>query len=156
MATSASGSPARSQRSSRRSSASSPQIEAGVDPVEVGRRIRGLKAERAEARSVLAQIEDSQRDSTAVNPEDARAVLDALPDLGKHLTAADPALRRAVFDAFRLHVEIDRNAGQVRLKALVSSAFGEATNLSDLGEAGDPALSGKAIPLRGFEPRFPD
>jgi hypothetical protein len=38
----------------------------------------------------------------------------------------------------------------------VSSAFGEATNLSDLGEAGDPALSDKAIPLRGFEPRFPD
>jgi hypothetical protein len=55
-----------------------------------------------------------------------------------------------VFDAFRLRVEIDRNSGQIRLKALVSSAFGEATNLSDLGEAGDPALSGKAIPLRGF------
>jgi hypothetical protein len=70
--------------------------------------------------------------------------------------AADPELRRAVFDAFRLQVEIDRNSGQIRLKALVSSAFGEATNLSDLGEAGDPALSDKAIPLRGFEPRFPD
>ena len=130
-------------------------IEAGVDPVEVGQRIRELKSERAEAQSVLAQIEDSQRDSTAVDPEDARAVLDALPDLGKHLAAADPTVRRAVFDAFRLHVEIDRNDGQVRLKALVSSAFGEAKNLSDLGEAGDPALSVKAIPLRGFEPRFP-
>ena len=46
--------------------------------------------------------------------------------------------------------------GQVRLKALVSSAFGEAKDLSDLGEAGDLALSNKAIPLRGFEPRFPD
>ena len=131
-------------------------IEAGVDPVEVGRRIRGLKAERAEAQSVLAQIEDSQRDSTAVNPEDARAVLETLPDLGKRLVAADPEMRRAVFDAFRLRVEIDRNSGQVRLKALVSSAFGEARNLSDLGEAGDPSLSDKAIPLRGFEPRFPD
>src|SRR6185295_6729788 len=85
-------------------------IEAGVDPVEVGRRIRELKAERTEAQSVLAQIEDSQRDSTAVNPEDARAVLDALPDLGERLAAADPDVRRAVFDAFRLHVEIDRNA----------------------------------------------
>jgi hypothetical protein len=110
-------------------------IEAGVDPVEVGQRIRELKAERAEARSALAQIEDSRRDSTAVDPDDARAVLAALPDLGKRLAVADPTLRRAVFDAFRLHVEIDRNAGQVRLKALVSSAFGEARNLSDLGEA---------------------
>ena len=121
-------------------------IEAGVDPAEVGRRIRELKAERAKAQSVLAQIEDSRRDSTAVDPEDARAVLDALPDLGTHLAAADPTLRRAVFNAFRLHVEIDRNSGQIRLKALVSSAFGEATDLSDLGEAGDPALSDKAIP----------
>lgn len=57
-----------------------------------------------------------------------------------------PELRRAIFDAFRLRVEIDRNASQVRLKALVSSAFGEARNLSDLGDAGDPALSNKAIP----------
>jgi hypothetical protein len=78
----------------------------------------------------------------------------SLSDLGKSLIAADPDIRRAVFDAFRLRVEIDRNSGQIRLKALVSSAFGEATNLSDLGEAGDPALSDKAIPLRGFEPRF--
>jgi hypothetical protein len=83
-------------------------------------------------------------------------VIDALPDLGKALIAADPEVRRAVFDAFRLRVEIDRNDGRIRLKALVSSAFGEARNLSDLGEAEDPALSVKAIPLRGFEPRFPD
>ena len=127
-------------------------IEAGVDPVEVGRRIRELKAERAEAQTALTQIEDSRCDSTAVDPEDARAVLDALPDLGTHLAAADPTLRRAVFDAFRLHVEIDRNSGQIRLKALVSSAFGEARNLSDLGEAGDPALSVKAIPLTRHKP----
>jgi hypothetical protein len=69
-------------------------IEAGVDPVEVGRRIRELKVERAEVRSVFAQIEDSQRDSTAVGPEDARAVLDALPDLGKRLATADPDVGR--------------------------------------------------------------
>jgi site-specific DNA recombinase len=131
-------------------------IEAGVDPVLVGERIRSLKAEREEATAVLAHLEDSQRDSTSVDPEIACGVLDALPDLGESLAAADPELRRAVFDAFRLRVEIDRNSGQIRLKALVSSAFGEATNLSDLGEAGDPALSDKAIPLRGFEPRFPD
>jgi hypothetical protein len=129
-------------------------IEAGVDPAVVGKRIRTLKTEREEAEVILAQLEDSRRDSTVIDPADTLAVLDALPDLGKSLIAADPDIRRAVFDAFRLRVEIDRNSGQIRLKALVSSAFGEATNLSDLGEAGDPALSDKAIPLRGFEPRF--
>ena len=129
-------------------------IEAGVDPAVVGKRIRTLKTEREEAEVVLAQLEGSRRDSTAIDPADTLAVLDALPNLGKSLIAADPDIRRAVFDAFRLRVEIDRNSGQIRLKALVSSAFGEATNLSDLGEAGDPALSDKAIPLRGFEPRF--
>jgi hypothetical protein len=128
-------------------------IEAGVDPAVVGKRIRTLKTEREEAEVVLAQLENSRRDSTAIDPADTLAILDALPDLGKSLIAADPDIRRAVFDAFRLRVEIDRNSGQIRLKALVSSAFGEATNLSDLGEAGDPALSVKAIPLRGFELR---
>ncbi|HEX3563697.1 MAG TPA: hypothetical protein VHU24_12740, partial [Solirubrobacterales bacterium] len=61
-------------------------------------------------------------------------------------------VRRAVFDAFRLQVEIDRNAGQIRLKALVSSAFGEAKDLSDLGDADDPALSDKAIPPARHNP----
>jgi hypothetical protein len=121
-------------------------IEAGVDPVLVGERIRNLKAEREEAQATLAQLEASHRDSTAVDPADALAVLSALPDLDKSLLAADPDIRRAVFDAFRLRVEIDRNSGQIRLKALVSSAFGKATNLSDLEEAGDSALSVKAIP----------
>lgn len=63
---------------------------------------------------------------------------------------ARPSIRRTPARSStpsRLRVEIDRNAGQVRLKALVSSAFGEARNLSDLGDAGDPALSVKAIPL---------
>jgi DNA invertase Pin-like site-specific DNA recombinase len=129
-------------------------IEAGVDPAVVGKRIRTLKTEREEAEVVLAQLEGSRRDSTAIDPADTMAVLDALRDLGKSLIAADPDIRRAVFDAFRLRVEIDRNSGQIRLKALVSSAFGEAKDLSDLGDADDPALSDKAIPLRGFEPRF--
>jgi hypothetical protein len=74
------------------------------------------------------------------------------PDLGERLAAADPEVRRAIFDAFRLRVEIDRNSGQIRLKALVSSALGEVKNLSDLGEAGDPALSVKAIPLTRHKP----
>jgi hypothetical protein len=93
-------------------------IEAGVDPAVVGKRIRTLKAEREKAEVVLAQLKDSRRDSTSID-------LNALPDLGKSLIAADPDIRRAVFDAFRLRVEIDRNSGQIRLKALVSSAFGE-------------------------------
>ena len=104
----------------------------------------------------LSQLEDDRRDSTAVDPDDAAAILAALPDLGADLAAADPELRRAVFDAFRLRVEIDRNAGEVHLKALVSSAFAEAGHLAALGEAGSLALSDKDIPLRGFEPRFPD
>lgn len=131
-------------------------IEAGVDPAVVGERIRALKAEREEAQAELAQLEDTRRDSTAVDPEDAAAILDALPDLGKALASADPELRRAVFDAFRLSVEIDRNASELRIKALVSSAFGEASDLAKFGDAGNLALSDKAIPLRGFEPRFPD
>lgn len=102
-------------------------IEAGVDPAVVGKRIRALKTEREEAEAALAQLEGSRRDSTAIDPVETLAVLDALPDLGKSLMAADPDIRRAVFDAFRLRVEIDRNSGQIRLKALVSSAFGEAT-----------------------------
>ena len=53
-------------------------------------------------------------------------------------------------------LEIDRNADQVRLKALVSSAFGQAKDLTGLENLGNPAVSAKAIPLRGFEPRFPD
>lgn len=83
-------------------------IEAGVDPAVVGKRIQTLKAEREEAEVVLAQLDDSCRDDTAIDPADTLAVLDALPDLGKSLIAADPDIRRAVFDAFRLRVEIDR------------------------------------------------
>jgi hypothetical protein len=54
-------------------------IEAGVDPVLVGDRIRDLKAERKAAQAVLSQLEDERRDSAAVDPEDAAAILVALP-----------------------------------------------------------------------------
>jgi len=131
-------------------------IEAGVDPVVVGERIRILKAEREEAKAVLHQLDQVRRDSTAVDPEDARAVLASLPNLAEALANADAELQRAVFDAFRLRVEIDRNKGGVHLRALVTSALGDAKDLVDIGEAGTAALSAGAIPLRGFEPRFPD
>jgi hypothetical protein len=45
------------------------------------------------------------------------------------LAEAGPELRRSVFDAFRLSAAIDRNAGQIQLKALVSSAFEKAGDL---------------------------
>lgn len=147
-----------SARSTGVSSASSPRsaaIEAGIDPLIVGDRIRDLKAEREATQAALSQLEDNRRDSTAVDPEDATAILAALPDLGSDLAAADPELRRAVFDAFRLRVEIDRNAGEVHSKALVSDAFVEASDLAEFDEAGNQALSDKAIPLPGFEPGFP-
>ena len=40
----------------------------------------------------------------------------------------------------------------MRLKALVSSAFGEASDLAEVGEAGSHVHSGKAIPLQRFVP----
>ena len=131
-------------------------IEAGVDPIVVGERIRSLKGEREEAQAVLQQLDQARRDSTAVDPEDARTVLASLPDLAAELADADPELQRAVFEAFRLRVEIDRNGGRVHLRALVSSAFDSAKDLGDIGGAGTAAISAQAIPLRGFEPRFPD
>jgi hypothetical protein len=45
---------------------------------------------REEAEVVLTQLEDSRRDSTAIDPADTLAVLGALPDLGKSLIAAAP------------------------------------------------------------------
>lgn len=56
----------------------------------------------------------------------------AFPTLASCLPRPIPKQRRAVFDAFRLSVEIDRNSGQLRLKALVSSAFSQARDLKSL------------------------
>ena len=58
-------------------------IEAGVDPVLVGERIRALKAKREEAEAALAELELDDRQHGTVEPEEACAILDALPDLGK-------------------------------------------------------------------------
>jgi hypothetical protein len=107
-------------------------IEAGVDPVVVGERIRALKSERGEIEAAIAQLEQAQRNGDEFDVEEAVAILDSLPDLSKPLAEADPELRRSVFEAFRLRVEIDRNSGLVRLKALVSSAFSQAKDLGDV------------------------
>jgi DNA repair exonuclease SbcCD ATPase subunit len=117
-------------------------IEAGVDPIVVGERIRALKSEREEAEAALAQLAQAQQEEP-IDIEEACALLDSLPDLSEPLAEADPKLRHAVYEAFRLRVEIDRNAQQIRLKALVSSAFSQVRSLSDL-------VAGKAIAGEGF------
>lgn len=109
-------------------------IEAGVDPALVGRRIEEIRAELSNVETALAALDQETPDSP-VSLDDSCAVLDALPNLGSRLAKADPELRRAVFSAFRLSVEIDRNSGLIRMKALVSSAFGRATDLDDLAVA---------------------
>jgi len=50
-----------------------------------------------------------------------------------------------VFDAFRLSVALDRNAGQIRVKALISSAFTKSRDLQNL-------VANGAIAGAGFEP----
>ncbi|MGV1047913.1 MAG: hypothetical protein ACOYD4_05245, partial [Solirubrobacterales bacterium] len=102
------------------------------------------KSEREEVEAALAQLAQTEREEP-IDIEEACAVLDALPDLSKPLAEADPKLRHAVYEAFRLRVEIDRNTQQIRLKALVSSAFSQVRGLNDL-------VAGKAIAEAGFEP----
>ena len=53
--------------------------------------------------------------------------------------------RRRVFEAFRLSDSLDRNAGQIHVKALVPSAFTKARDLKVLVAKG-------AIAGAGFEP----
>jgi site-specific DNA recombinase len=120
-------------------------IESGIDPTLVGERIRALKAEREEAEAALASIEQTDREDEILPVDEACALLDSLPDLRADLASADPELRRRIYDAFRLAVEIDRNAGHIRLKALISSAFTEARDLEDMVANGEVAGA-------GFEP----
>ena len=128
-------------------------IENGVDPLLVGERIEALKGEREQTQAALTDLEIAARENGAVDLEDARLVLDGIPDLGKSLTAAEPKLRRAVFDAFRLSVEIDRNAGHLRVKALVSSAFTGVRDLKSLVTNGGVAGAGiRTCDLRVMSP----
>lgn len=122
-------------------------IETGVDPHLVGERIEALKRERVETEAALNDLELEARRNGAVDLEDAREVLESLPDLGQALADAEPKLRRAVFDAFRLSVEIDRNAGHLRIKALVSSAFSGVRDLKQLVTNG--GVAGAGFGLKG-------
>jgi hypothetical protein len=64
----------------------------------------------------------SSRSARSVDLDRACAILDGLPDLSKSLARAEPELQRRIFEAFHLTIELDRNAPEVRLSALVSSA----------------------------------
>jgi hypothetical protein len=72
------------------------------------------------------------RNTAMVALDDACEILDSLPNLTEALAQANPELRRRVFDAFRLAVALDRNAGQIRVKALISSAFTKSRDLQNL------------------------
>jgi site-specific DNA recombinase len=122
-------------------------IESGVDPVLVGERIRALKGERDQAQTALSEL-DQQRQRPSVDLDRACAILDGLPDLSKSLARAEPELQRRIFEAFHLTIELDRNAPEVRLSALVSSAFAEASDLDALAAT----VTDKAIAGAGFEP----
>ena len=123
-------------------------IESGVDPVLVGERIRALKRERQECELALAQLDGEQRQHAIVNLDDACAMFGALPDLAAPLAKADPELRRRVFEAFHFSVELDRNKPEIRMKALVSSAFGTAGDLDSIAAK----VADKTIAGAGFEP----
>jgi DNA invertase Pin-like site-specific DNA recombinase len=121
-------------------------IEEGIDPILVGDRIRALKTEREEVEAKLAQLDHARTDSQAIDPDEAAEILASVPDLSAALAEADPEARHALYEAFRLRVEIDRNAGQIRLKALISSAFGDIESLSELSGSAPKAIAGA-----GFE-----
>jgi hypothetical protein len=124
-------------------------IESGVDPVLVGERIRALKGERDQAQTALSEL-DQQRQRPSVDLDRACAILDGLPDLSKSLARAEPELQRRIFEAFHLTIELDRNAPEVRLSALVSSAFAEASDLDALAATvTDKAIAGERSALTG-------
>ncbi len=122
-------------------------IEEGIDPILVGDRIRALKTEREEVEAKLAQLDHARTDSNAIDPDEAAEILASVPDLSAALAGADPETRHVLYEAFRLRVEIDRNSGQIRLKALVSSAFSDIESLSELSGSAPKAIAGA-----GFEP----
>ena len=124
-------------------------IESGVDPVLVGERIRALKAERHETETALATLNLEQRQRTVVDLDHACTILGGLPDLSRSLAEADPELRRQIYERFQFAVELDRNKPEVRMKALVSTAFMEANDLEDLAAV---MVADKSIAGAGFEP----
>jgi len=126
-------------------------IESGVDPVLVGERIRALKAERHETETALTTLHLEQRQRTVVDLDHACTILGGLPDLSRSLAEADPELRRQIYERFQFAVELDRNKPEVRMKALVSTAFMEANDLEDLAAVmvADKSIAGERFVLIG-------
>ena len=60
--------------------------------------------------------------------------------------------RRRVFDAFRLAVALDRNAGQIRVKALISSAFTKPATFGTCSLTGHCGGQGLTLRPPGYEP----
>jgi len=123
-------------------------IESGVDPVLVGERFQALKGERQQSETALAQLDLLQRERIGLDLAEAYAyaVLDSLPDLSKPLAKADPELRRSVYEAFQFGIELDPNRPEIRLKALVSSAFSTTKDLHDLaGKVANGVIAGAGL-----------
>jgi hypothetical protein len=123
-------------------------IESGVDPVLVGERIRALKGERKECELAVVRRDAEQHQHTIIDLDEACAMFDALPDLSAPLAKADPELRHRVFEAFHFSVELDRNKPEIRMKALVSSAFGSAGDLDSIAAK----VTDKTIAGERFDP----
>jgi hypothetical protein len=105
----------------------------------VSRRIDALKTERHDLQATAAALDADRQNDGRIDIDHAADLLAALPDLTAALANATPELRRRVFEAFRLSVSLDRNAGQIRLKVLGSSAFGEAGDLDSMVANGEIA-----------------
>ena len=123
-------------------------LRSGVDPVLVGERIQALKGERQQSETALAQLDLLQRERIGLDLDEACAVLDSFPDLSKPLAKADPELRRSVHEAFQFGIEPNRDKPEIRLKALVSSAFSTTSDLDDLAGM----VANGVIAEAGFEP----
>lgn len=112
-----------------------------------------LKAEKHDTEIALATIAGAERQRNGTDLDQACAILDALPDLTTRLAAPTPSYRR-IYQAFRLSIELDRNASLIRLKALVSSAFSKIKDLDDLAVA-QPFIAGGALATASLTPSRP-
>jgi site-specific DNA recombinase len=108
-------------------------IEAGVDPIVVGERIRVLKSEREEVEAALAQLAQTEQEEP-IDIDEACAVLDSLPDLSEPLAEADPKLRHAVYEGLS-------TAGRDRPKCPANTT--EGARLERLQSSQGPQRSGR-------------
>jgi hypothetical protein len=71
------------------------------------------------------------------------------PDLSRSFVKADPELFRSIYEAFQFTVELDRNTPEIRMKALVPSAFTAAGDLDSIAATvAHKAIAGGGIRTR--------